>query len=209
MTRLPHIDYRHRVCIICEGYEEYYYLSKLLDLNVWSKKYEFTLINAKGAPNIFPRYQDAYNNERYEMILIFCDTDKPSSCNHYSLIKRKINNFHDQNDASKQIVIFANPCTMQIVLLHFADVRLRTQAKKVNALLIFQLTGVNQYKAKEEQIKQICSQIYIRTYKEMKERVMSICNSDNQISSTNFGIFLNYFENDDIEWIKDINKNLG
>lgn len=207
MTRLPAISNKHKVCIICEGYEEYHYINKLLDLNVWNSIYEFTPINAKSASKIFPKYQDAYNNARYEIILVFCDTDKPPY-REYNLIKQKINDFHGKRNASNKITIFANPCTMQIILLHFDEVFLSTQAKKTNAPIIFDLTGVENYDAKDEQIKQLCSKIFKRTYSDMKKRVDNINGVDTKCGSTNFGEFLDNFENEDVKWIKEINKYL-
>lgn len=62
MNRLPAILDKHRICIICEGNEEYAYLERLKSLKVWSKKYEFSLDNAGGNGNIPARYQDRYQN---------------------------------------------------------------------------------------------------------------------------------------------------
>ena len=99
MTRLPIIEKKHKVCVICEGFEDFYYFKRLIDLGVWSKLYEFVPINAKGASNIFARYQDAYSNDRYEIVLVFCDTDKyPYEA--YGPVKSKINSFHGCKDAA-------------------------------------------------------------------------------------------------------------
>lgn len=46
MNKLPKIFTGSRICIICEGDEEYEYLEKLISLDVWSKEYYFQLINA-------------------------------------------------------------------------------------------------------------------------------------------------------------------
>ena len=40
-NRLPKIFKGSRICIICEGDEEYEYLEKLISLDVWSKEYCF------------------------------------------------------------------------------------------------------------------------------------------------------------------------
>lgn len=45
-NRLPKIFKGSRICIICEGDEEYEYLEKLISLDVWSKEYCFQLENA-------------------------------------------------------------------------------------------------------------------------------------------------------------------
>ena len=92
MSRPPVLDRRHKICVICEGYEDYAYFMRLLELHVWSDKYDFHPINAKSASNIPSRFQDAYQNDRYELILVFCDTDK-EPYREYSQIKSKINHF--------------------------------------------------------------------------------------------------------------------
>lgn len=126
MAKLPPIGANlHKVCIICEGNEDYAYMDRLLRLNVWNPIYDFQQINAKSGSNIFTRYQDAYNNDRYEIILVFCDTDKASH-KQYMRLKQKLNTFHrSKRTAADKIIIFSNPCTMQIVLRHFEDVSLK------------------------------------------------------------------------------------
>ena len=63
MGKLPPIGAkRHKVCIICEGSEDYSYMQRLVQLNVWDPVYDFQLINSKSASNIFARYQDAHGN---------------------------------------------------------------------------------------------------------------------------------------------------
>lgn len=75
MAKLPPIRVgQHKVCIICEGNEDYAYMQRMLGLNVWNSAYDFQLINAKSESNIFARYQDAYNNDRYEIILVVIRT---------------------------------------------------------------------------------------------------------------------------------------
>ena len=60
----------------CEGPEEYDYMETLSGLKVWDEKYEFDLVNAGGNGNIPARYQDKYQNDTSDVVLIFCDTDK-------------------------------------------------------------------------------------------------------------------------------------
>ena len=92
MSALPPIRSKHRVCVICEGFEDYHYFKRLMDLNVWNSAYNFTLINVKSASNIPARFQNEYQNDRYEIILVFCDTDK-EPYREYAQVKTKINNF--------------------------------------------------------------------------------------------------------------------
>lgn len=108
--------------------------------------------------------------------------------------------------ATNKVVIFANPCTMQIILSHFGSVELTKQSKKLNSPIIKQLTGIHNYDAKEQQVKDICTKIYRRTYPIMKERIEKINFSDDVCCSTNFIEFINKFENEDSKWIKETNK---
>ncbi len=204
----PPISYRHRVCVICEGLEDTEYFNRLLQLNVWrSDLYDFYSINAKSASNIFARYQNAYNNDAYEVILVFCDTDK-APYREYSQIKDKINGFHAKTEATDKVVIYANPCTMQIVLSHFGEVNLKNQGKKTNSKTIEALTEITGYDAHADQVKELCSKIFKRSYPEMRERVKMMDNGDDVSGSTNFIHFLDMFENEDISWINDIKEYL-
>lgn len=70
-NKLPWIFSGSKVCIICEGDEEYEYLDKLISLDVWNENYKFTLENAEGNGNIPARYQDKYQNGSYDVVLVF------------------------------------------------------------------------------------------------------------------------------------------
>ena len=207
MSKIPNIEQRHKICVICEGYEDLHYFQRLLDLNVWNDLYKFSLINAKSASNIPARFQDAYQNDIYEIILIFCDTDK-EPYREYAQVKKKINSFLNKQKASEKLIMFANPCTMQIILLHFGEVSLKNQGKKTNSAEIEKWTGVKNYDAHEDQIKKVCGMIYQRTYNDMKTRVSAINFSDTTPCSTNFIIFIERFENEDTKWISAIQKYL-
>lgn len=204
MAKPPLFSARHSLCIICEGFEEEIYVRHLLAKDVWSNLYDFTIINAKGEGNIPARYQYLINKDAYELVLVFCDTDR-SPYTQYLGIKDKINEMHVADDAAGKVVIYANPCSMQIILLHFAIVSLKTQAKKINAKLIEELTGVKGYKAnQEEHIKAICARINRQSYFDMKERVADINRPDNEPGSANFIEFLQRFESDKPGWIAEI-----
>ena len=43
INRLPVFSDKQKICIICEGNEEYAYLDKLKSMNVWNDQYEFPL----------------------------------------------------------------------------------------------------------------------------------------------------------------------
>jgi len=208
MAKPPLFSARHTLCIICEGYEEEIYIKHLLAKDVWSKLYDFTIINAKGEGNIPARYQYMINRDAYELVLVFCDTDR-SPYTQYLGVKARINEMHEAEGAAGKVVIYVNPCLMQIILLHFAVVSLKTQGKKTNAKLIEKLTGIRGYKAnQEEHIKAICAKINRQSYVDMKERVATINRPDNEPGSTNFIEFLLRFESDRPEWIAEVRNSL-
>lgn len=204
-NRLPKIFKGSRICIICEGDEEYEYLEKLISLDVWSKEYCFQLENAGGNGNIPARYQDKYQNGAYDLVLVFCDTDR-KPYEQYVDIKRKINEFHGVENAADKIMIYGNPCTMQIIIEHWGDVRLCSNNKKKNAPVIYDLTGIEGYKGRKEQRRKLFSQITKENYQKMRERIKQIPWDDTVERSTNIGRFLDYFSSDEGEWIKTINR---
>lgn len=204
-SKLPQIFTGSRICIICEGDEEYEYLEKLINLNVWSKKYCFFLENAEGNGNIPARYQDKYQNGSYDLVLIFCDTDQ-KAYEQYIDIKRKIDEFHGGENVANQIVIYGNPCTMQIIIEHWDDVVLSSHKKKKNASIIFDLTGIEGYKGRADQRQDLFSRITKENYRKMQERIKNLPVDDRVEGSTNFGKFIEYFSSDDSNWIQMINK---
>ena len=208
MAKPPLLTAKHSLCIICEGHEEEIYINHLLEKKIWNDIYDFKVINAKGEGNIPARYQFNINKDDYELVLVFCDTDR-SPYRQYLDVKSKINEMHEAENAADKVVIYANPCSMQIILLHFAVVSLKTQGKKTNANLIEKLTGVKGYKAnQEEHIKAICAKIKRQSYSDMKQRVADINRPDNVPGSTNFIEYLLRFESDNPEWIAEIRNSL-
>ena len=205
--KLPQIFTGSRICVICEGDEEYEYFEKLISLSVWSKEYLFQLENAGGNGNIPAWYQDKYQNSSCDLVLVFCDTDK-KPYEQYIDIKRKIDEFHGIKNAADQIVIYGNPCTMQIIIEHWDDVVLDSNKKKKNAPIIFNLTGIEGYKGRADQRKELFSRITRENYQEMLERIKKLPSDDTIKGSTNFGKFIEHFSNDDCKWIRGINNKL-
>lgn len=104
-NKLPKFLDNHKICIICEGNEEYEYLNRLKNLKVWNEQYDISLVNAGGNGNIPARYQDRYQNGADELVLVFCDTEKKPH-EQYEDIKRKINEFHGVDNAADEVIIF-------------------------------------------------------------------------------------------------------
>ena len=195
INKLPKFLDKHKVCIICEGNEEYEYLNRLKELKVWNEQYDISLVNANGNGNIPARYQDRYQNGSYEVVLVFCDTEKKPH-EQYVDIKRKINEFYGVDSAADEVVIFANPCTMQIIIKHWTNENIKSPAKKVNAPLIEKCTGVENYKGRADQIKRVMEQITAENYQDMQCRVSRMKDNDAIIGRSNFSRFMGRFEGD-------------
>jgi hypothetical protein len=201
---------KKKICIICEGFEEYDYISRLVNLGVWSDVYDFTLVNAESCGNISARYQDRYQSDDYDIVFAFCDTDRRPE-EGFELIRTKINRIFGNEIAADKVIIFVNPCTMQVILSHFGDVNLRTQNKKKNNSEIVRLTGLKSdkcYDGCKEHRNFICSKITVENYNEMKKRIAKLSSTYSANPSTNFDYYLNLFENSNTDWIDELNKKI-
>lgn len=165
------------------------------------------MVNAGGNGNIPARYQDRYQNGADELVLVFCDTEKKPH-EQYEDIKRKINEFHGVDSAAKEVIIFGNPCTMQIISKHWTDENLKSPAKPVNAPLIKEYTGVENYKGRADQIRKVMEYVTAENYKDMSQRVKDLDSDDSVTGSSNFGKFIKLFESDDSSWIEEINEQI-
>lgn len=117
-NKLPFIPDNHKICIICEGNEEYEYLNRLKDLKVWNEQYDISLVNAP---------------------------------------------------------------------------------------LIKEYTGVENYKGRADQIEEVMKHVTGENYVDMCHRVRNLESDDSVTGSSNFGKFIMLFESDDSGWIKEIN----
>ena len=206
-NKLPKLFDKHKICVICEGNEEYQYLERLKALKVWDAQYEIVSENAGGNGNIPARYQDSYQNGSYELVLVFWDTEK-KPYEQYEDIKRKINEFHGVDTAADKVIMFGNPCTMQIITKHWTETLIKSPAKPVNAPLIEEFTGVKNYKGRADQIEVVMEYVTVENYADMCERVNGLETRDTVVGSSNFGRFMELFESDDAGWIDEINDEL-
>ena len=94
---------------------------------------------------------------------------------------------------------------MQIILEHWEEIELKSPAKKVNASIIQELTGVENYKGKAEQRERLFAGITKENYLEMKERIGRLPDDDTIRGSSNFGRFLKMFSDENVDWIQEIN----
>ena len=200
---------KKRILILAEGFEEKPYIEKIIKFPCISKNYEFSnVINVKGNGNILPRYQYEFQTNRYDLVLIFADADKGSSqfIDIIEGIGEKV--FGDKNKGVL-IFMFVNPVTMQVILSHLDDVKLNYKSKNKNSEIIKKLTGIENYDAKDTQIKDLIQKVNYRNYEDMKRRISKLSNDYYKSPSTNLLQFLKNFENDDTTWIDEINNQIA
>ncbi|MCB6770796.1 RloB family protein [Veillonella atypica] len=203
---LPPLKDNKKIYIICEGSEEYDYLNWLKLLNVWSDVYDITLRDAKGNGNLYPIYQNVYQKGNYDLVVIVCDTEKKPH-EQFNDICCKVNSLHACELASQHVVMFTNPCTMQVILLHWdTSVRLQTPSKRRSATYIEKYTGIQDYSAKEFQRTQLVSNITKESYRNMMNGAKQLGMDAALINSTNLHVFFAQLEQSDTNWIDEINK---
>lgn len=205
---LPKLNGKKKICIICEGAEEYDYINRLISLNVWHYQYHIHLINAEGNGNLVSRYQNEYQIGRYDIIFIICDTEK-KPYKQFDAICNAINEFHDSFYASQSVIIFTNPCTMQAILLHFDHrIRLNKPSKKHSAPYITTYTGVENYSGKEKERNVVMDCLTVDNYKYMMEHINMLSTDPYELNSSNIGMYWNYFESSNSDWVKHINRTI-
>lgn len=132
------------VCLILEGFEEYYYFRRLIELPIFSSNYKIRPINAKSAGNIPAKYQEALASDSHSIVLVVCDQDRRPDA--YNSVVQGIDDILGYGNAHK-IITFTRPCTLQVMLFHFGDVELTTQAKTAARDDVCRLTGIENYDA--------------------------------------------------------------
>lgn len=118
-----------------------------------------------------------------------------------------MNSLHACELASQHVVMFTNPCTMQVILLHWdISVRLQSPSKRRSASYIEAYTGIQDYSAKESQRTQLVSNITKDNYRTMMTGANQLGMDAALINSTNLHVFFTQLEQPDTNWIDAINK---
>ena len=97
---------------------------------------------------------------------------------------------------------------MQIIIEHWDEIVLDSNAKRRNAPIILKFTGIENYKGRADQRQELFSKITKENYWDMLERIKKLPNDDTLVGSSNFGRFMEWFSSDNEEWIQGINEAL-
>ena len=74
--------------------------------------------------------------------------------------------------------------------------------------MIKKYTGVENYKGREDQIREVMEHVTEENYVDMCQRVWNLESDDFVTGSSNFGKFIKLFESDDSRWISGISEKL-
>lgn len=97
---------------------------------------------------------------------------------------------------------------MQIILLHFDEVKLTSHKKEENRTFIKILTGIKKYSAKKVQRDTLFGQITVENYNDMLMRCSKLSVDDKHENSSSFSYFINRFTDSSTEWISETNNYL-
>ena len=137
-------------------------------------------------------------------MIVFCNTGKKPH-EQYEDIKRKFNSVDNEAD---EVIMFDNPCTMQIISKHLTDENLESSSKPVNAHLIKEYTRVENYKGRADQIQKDMEHVTADNYRDMSRQVKDLYSDDSVTGNSNFGKFIKLFESDDSGGIEEINEQI-
>ena len=202
--RRPTYDKRTKICIICEGNEEERYINRLKELRVWNDDYNVTVRNAGSIDKIASEYEYAFSSVNYDIVLIMCNTEIPPY-EKFIALKEKIDAFHDAA-VSDKIIFYANPCTMQLILSHFADIRLKTNNKSAIARdYLKKYCGLTEYRAREKELDAIMRKLTKENYCVMRKNLRNVPTTCDSMPGTNFLCLLAFLSDESHTWIDDIN----
>ncbi|MCD8204970.1 MAG: hypothetical protein LUC16_04005 [Coprobacillus sp.] len=188
MSKLDFLSLNKKsVLIICEGEEEEEYILTLTKLGVFSLGLDIHVKNARSIDNIYFTFQAMYHLDSYDIIFIFCDSEM-YPFTQFNLLKENLLNFFKDNEIKldvNEIIYYASPNTMQIVLSHFDAVRLTDSSKERNEKIIEKYTGVKEYRATGKQRKKIYSLLTRENYEIMKVNIKKLDIGRVETPSTN------------------------
>ncbi len=191
------------VYLILEGDEEEYYFNRLKGIGVFSPKYYIRPKNVKGAGNIPEHYRDRLTSRKDDIVLIVCDVDrKPKE---FKKVVAGVEEVVGQH-RTKQVITFSRPCIMQIILLHFEEIWLKSPGTATYKDDVNRLTGVENYDKHWYQCEEICDQIIHRNWIPFIERLDKLSTDINDMPSSNIAMLYKNLSSDDISWIDKINK---
>ncbi len=198
---------KRKICIICEGHEEKYFMDNLINKIKCYPNYIIESVNAKGNGNLFARYQDRYSQDKDDLVLIFCDTERKP----YESFESLVDNLKDNYEISdfNDVICFSNPTTLLLILNCFKKYKLTTKKSSKIKEIVRDIIGIEQYNKKEEKVKAIQSKINKEKIEQLRVNIKELETLDhNTVPGTNFLLWDSRLSSESYKWIEDLLKNL-
>jgi hypothetical protein len=199
----------YRIAIICEGQEEVMYIQSLINLGVFNPRYEIIPALATsgsddrvgGAGNIPAFFQD-YLSKPFDAVFFLLDVDaEPHQA--FAGVKKKIELIVGTAGFNR-FALYTNPCTLQLMILHFEKTALESQSKIANRSIVHRIwPKIKNYDAAKWQLDEMSYSFTPENYRRMKENAKGFLKEKKEETpSSNVVSFFENLEGDDDRWIK-------
>lgn len=201
----------YRIAIVCEGQEEMMYIKALQSLAIFCPIYEIIPVLATsgsddrvgGAGNIPAFFQDCLTKP-FDAVFFLLDVDShPHQA--FEAVRKKVELVVGPAGFSR-FALYTNPCTLQLMVLHFEKTALISQSKMANRQIVNRIwPKIKRYDAEEWQLEEMSYSFTKENYNTMKANAKTLLNPKKYDSpSSNVVSFFENIEGDDDTWIKNI-----
>jgi len=201
-------EHQFKILVICEGDEEIMYLQALIDLNVFDPMYEvipklaaLAPGDSGGAGKVPMVFQYYYTSQAYDAMYFMIDVDaNPHEA--FENVKTKVNGIAPK--LFEKHALYTNPCTLQLMVLHFEKTVLSNQNKANNTAVVKRIwpSIKKQYSAKAYQLNIMKYAFSANNYMEMKQNMKTLESGDcYSAPSSNIPDFFDHLESGDASWL--------
>jgi hypothetical protein len=192
-----------RVHFVCEGAEEICFVDSLTKVGAFSGAYEISREDAHGAGNIPIVFDQAFQNFYYDAVFVILDVDCMSNGTYQDTVAKLERTL---GFSARQIILFTNPCTIQLFLASRSDDVLPNQSKNSFTKYFNTLWngGHKPYAAHAYQLEKLKAEFSLSDYEAMVERIKAYSTKPEDLPSTSAHFFLSKFKQSNTKWLEDV-----
>lgn len=192
-----------KVDFICEGQEEVCFIDSLLKVGAFNPAYEIFREDAGGFGNVPIYFDRAFQSDDYDAVFAVVDVDRFSNGTFAHVVESLQETL---GFPPYQIILFTNPCTIQLFLAARSDDVLPNQAKKLFTPYYLSLWqgGKKPYRAHAYQLNKLKNDFSMTDYQAMMRRIKSYSNKPRDLPSTSAYYLLDKFSQPQTKWLDDI-----
>ena len=192
-----------RVHFICEGAEEVCFVDSLTKVGAFDDAYEISREDAYGAGNIPIVFDQVFQNLDYDAVFVITDVDCMANGTYQNTMAKLESTL---GFSARQIVIFTNPCTIQLFLASRSDDALPNQNKNLFTKYFNTLWngGHKPYAAHSYQLEKLKAEFSLSDYETMMKRIKKYSTKPEDLPSTSANFFLSEFRQSNTKWLEGI-----